>query len=54
MSQTREQVASKDFILIEKETDLANRERELAARAAEIFWKQEELVGSAESVPRPE
>lgn len=43
LSQAREQIASKDFILTEKEGDLANKERELAAWVAKIMRKQEEL-----------
>lgn len=43
MSQAREQVASKDFILTEIEADLANKEKELAAWAMELTQKQEEL-----------
>lgn len=36
LSQAWEQLASKDFILTEKEADLANKEKELAVRAAKI------------------
>lgn len=41
LSQAREQVASMDFLLTEKEVDVANKEKELAVRAAEITRKQE-------------
>lgn len=40
LGQARKQIASKDFILTEKEVDLANKERELEAWAAEITQKQ--------------
>lgn len=43
LSQSREQVASKNFILTKKEVDLANKEKELAVRVAKITPKQEEF-----------
>lgn len=39
LRQAREQIASKGFFLTEKKTELANKERELAARMAEITRK---------------
>lgn len=39
LSQAREQISSKGFVLIENETDLDNKERELVARVAEITRK---------------
>lgn len=43
MSQAREKLVSKYFILTEIEADLANKEKELAARVMELTRKQEEL-----------
>lgn len=39
LSQAREQVATKDFLLTEKEMGVANKEKELAVRVAEITQK---------------
>lgn len=36
LSQTRDQLASKNFIVPEKEADLANKEKELTVQEAEI------------------
>lgn len=52
LSQSREQVASKDFILTEKEADLANKENELAVRATEITRKHEELDWERKERPK--
>lgn len=53
LSQAREQVPSKDFILTEKEADLANKKKELAVRAVVITQSRKSLLGNAESVLRP-
>lgn len=39
-TQAHEQIASQEFVLAEKELDLANKENELASWAAEATWMQ--------------
>lgn len=52
LTQAREQIVSKVFILTEKEADLANKKRELAARATEITRNNRSSTGSVESTIR--
>lgn len=43
LTQAREQIASQEFILVEKDLNLTNKDNELAIWVVEITQKQQEL-----------